>query len=240
MAHCLAAESIARAVAAGLDQVEHVNFLHPDGSRVFDQRLAEQIVAQGVIVSPTIQTTYRELEALEAKGEDLTAEERQLRDAFRYKIETKLDFVRRFHEFGAQIVAGTDAIQRFGDFALGLELLHRTGLSPMEVIGSATSLAAKAIGMEGEVGAIAPGQHADLIYIDGDPLVDIGALSRVSTVILGGDIVVDKRCPIDPLGDRSAESGIEAVASTALGLGAAATPARPSGNGGALGSRVPR
>jgi imidazolonepropionase-like amidohydrolase len=240
MAHCLAAESIARAVAAGLDQVEHVNFLHPEGSRVFDQRLAEQIVAQGVIVSPTIQTTYRELEALEAKGEDLTAEERQLRDAFRYKIETKLDFVRRFHEFGAQIVAGTDAIQRFGDFALGLELLHRAGLSPMEVIGSATSLAAKAIGMEGEVGAIAPGQHADLIYIDGDPLVDIGALSRVSTVILGGDIVVDKRCPIDPLGDRSAESGIEAVASTALGLGAAATPARPSGNGGALGSRVPR
>jgi imidazolonepropionase-like amidohydrolase len=241
MAHCLAAESIARAIEAGLDQVEHVNFLHPDGSRVFDDRLAEQIVARGIVVSPTIQTTYRELEALEAKGEHLTEEERQLRDAFRYKIETKLEFVRRFHELGAQIVAGTDAIQRFGDFALGLELLHRAGLSPMEVIGSATRLAAKAIGMEGEVGAIAPGQHADLIYIDGDPLMDIGALSRVSTVILGGDIVVDKGRSIDPLHDGSGGAAKETVASTAVGLGAAATPSRPSGNGGsARGSRVPR
>ena len=242
MAHCLAAESIARAVEAGLDQVEHVNFLHPDGSRVFDERLAERIVALGIVVSPTIQTTYREMEELAAREAALTGAERQLLDAFRYKIETKLEFVRRFHELGAQIVAGTDAIQRFGDFALGLELLHRAGLSPLEVIASATRLAAKAIGMQDEVGTITPSRHADLIYIDGDPLVDIGALARVSTVILGGEILVDKRRTEDPHGDLVAvpvDSG--AISSSVAGLGAAATPARPLGNGGnAWASRVPR
>lgn len=193
MAHCLGADSIARAVEAGLDQVEHLNFLHRDGSRVYDERLAERIVERGIIVSPTIQTTYRELEELEARGENLTPAERALRDGYRYKIETKLDFVGRFHRLGAKIVAGTDAIQRFGDFALGLELLHRAGLSPMEVIISATSLAAEAIGMEDTVGTLKPGMAADLIYLDGDPLTDPGALSRVEAVVLGGELVVDRR-----------------------------------------------
>ncbi|MGH2615071.1 MAG: amidohydrolase family protein [Thermomicrobiales bacterium] len=193
MAHCLGADSIARAVEAGIDQIEHLSFLHPDGSRVFDERLAERIVARNIVVSPTIQTSYRELEELEAKGESLTAVERQLRDAYRHKIETKLEFVRRFHELGATIVAGTDAIQRFGDFALGLQLLHRAGLSPMEIIVAATSLAAKAVGMERTVGSLHPGLAADLIYVEGDPLTDLGALSRVEAVVLGGEIVVDRR-----------------------------------------------
>jgi imidazolonepropionase-like amidohydrolase len=192
MAHCLGADSIARAVEAGLDQIEHLNFLHPDGSRVFDERLAECIVARGIVVSPTIQTSYRELERLEAKGEALSPEERELRDGYRYKIETKLDFVRRFHQLGAKIVAGTDAIQRFGDFAVGLELLHRAGLSPMGVIVAATSLAAEAVGIEQSVGTLKPGMQADLIYVDGDPLADLGALSRVETVVLGGELVVDR------------------------------------------------
>jgi imidazolonepropionase-like amidohydrolase len=193
MAHCLGADSIARAVEAGLDQIEHLNFLHPDGSRVFDEQLAERIVARDIVVSPTIQTSYRELEQLESKGDALSPGERETRDAYRFKIETKLDFVRRFHELGATIVAGTDAIQRFGDFAVGLELLHRAGLSPMEVIVAATSLAAKAIGMERTVGSLKPEMHADLIYVDGDPLADLSALSRVETVVLGGELVVDQR-----------------------------------------------
>lgn len=133
-AHCLAAESIARAVDAGIDQIEHFNFLHPDGSRVFDERVAEKILARGVFMSPTIQTTYRQLERLQEREGALTPPERALLDEYRYKIETKLDFVRRFYEMGAPIVMGTDAIQQFGDYALGLELLHRAGLSPMDVI----------------------------------------------------------------------------------------------------------
>jgi imidazolonepropionase-like amidohydrolase len=68
-------------------------------------------------------------------------------------------------------------------------LLHRAGLSPMEVIVTATSLAARAIGMEETVGTLKPGLAADLIYLHGDPLIDLGALARVDAVVLGGELV---------------------------------------------------
>ncbi|MGH2617641.1 MAG: metal-dependent hydrolase family protein, partial [Thermomicrobiales bacterium] len=192
-AHCLAAESIARAVDAGIDQIEHFNFLHPDGSRVFDERVAEKILARGVFMSPTIQTSYRQLERLQEREGALTPPERALLEEYRYKIETKLDFVRRFYEMGAPIVMGTDAIQQFGDYALGLELLHRAGLSPMDVILAATGRAARAIGSESEVGMVCPGKHADFLFIDGDPLVDVRALGRIVSVVQAGRTVVDKR-----------------------------------------------
>jgi imidazolonepropionase-like amidohydrolase len=192
-AHCLAAESVGRAVDAGLDQIEHFNFIHPDGSRVFDVRVAEQILERGIFLSPTIQTGYRQIERLQAQGDDLTPQERAQLDGNLHKLETKLDFVRRFHEMGAPIVAGTDAIQEFGDYAIGLELLHRAGLSPMDVIVAATSGAARAMGVESEVGTLRPGLLADLVYLDGDPLADNLALGRVLGVVLGGRVVVDTR-----------------------------------------------
>jgi imidazolonepropionase-like amidohydrolase len=192
-AHCLAAESISRAVDAGIDQIEHFNFLQPDGTRVFDDRTAEKILTRGVYLSPTIQTSYRQLERLQEREGSLTPPECALLDEYRYKIETKLDYVRRFYEMGAPIVMGTDAIQQFGDYALGLELLHRAGLSPMDVILAATGRAAKAIGSETNVGMVRPGMHADFISIDGDPLADIRALGRVVSVVQAGRTVVDKR-----------------------------------------------
>jgi imidazolonepropionase-like amidohydrolase len=192
-AHCLAAESISRAVDAGIDQVEHFNFLQPDGTRVFDDRIAEKILARDVFLSPTIQTGYRQMERLEAREESLTLPERALLDGYRYKIETKLDYVRRFYELGAPIVMGTDAIQQFGDYALGLELLRRAGLSAMDVILAATGRAAQAMGSESSIGMVRPGMHADFIAIDGDPLTDIRALGRVVSVVQAGGTVVDKR-----------------------------------------------
>jgi imidazolonepropionase-like amidohydrolase len=195
-AHCLAAESVGRAVDAGLDQIEHFNFMHPDGSRVFDEAVAERILERGIVLSPTIQTGYRQIERLQEKGA-LTPQERKQLDGNLHKLETKLEFIRRFHEMGAPIVAGTDAIQEFGDYAIGLELLHRAGLSPMDVVVAATSGAAQAMGVENEVGTLRPGLAADLVYLDGDPLADIRAYARVLGVVLGGRLVVDNRYVLD-------------------------------------------
>jgi imidazolonepropionase-like amidohydrolase len=194
-AHCIAAEAVRRAAEAGVDEIEHFNFMYPDGSRVWDQSAADMILEKGLFVSPTIQTGWRRIEQLQKKEETgtLTAVERRQLEAGLYKTNSKLEFIGRFHDMGVSIAAGTDSISKFGDYAIGLELLHRAGLSPMDVIMSATSVAAKSIGMENKVGMVRPGMLADLVYIDGDPLADIATLGQVAAVVLNGQLVVDKQ-----------------------------------------------
>ncbi|MGH9392069.1 MAG: amidohydrolase family protein, partial [Vicinamibacteria bacterium] len=57
---------------------------------------------------------------------------------------------------------------------------------PLEAIQSATSVAAKAIGLGEKTGALESGRWANIIAVRGNPLEDIEALSRVSFVMVGG------------------------------------------------------
>ena len=85
---------------------------------------------------------------------------------------------------------GTDAIATFGDYTVGLELLVRAGLSPIEVIQAATSVAAEAIGLGSIIGTLEPGKEADVIVVDGDPTADIRATSSVALVMRAGQVIV--------------------------------------------------
>ena len=60
------------------------------------------------------------------------------------------------------------------------------GMTPMESIRSATSVAAKYIGWDADVGAIEPGRYGDIIAVRGDPLADIRELEDVDVVVKGG------------------------------------------------------
>ena len=68
----------------------------------------------------------------------------------------------------------------------------RLGESPMAGIVAATSLNAEIMGWSDRVGAIEPGKFADLIAVSGDPLKDIGELTRVRWVMKGGEVVKDE------------------------------------------------
>jgi imidazolonepropionase-like amidohydrolase len=205
-AHCLSADGLANASDGGIDQVEHINFMRPDGSRRWMPEIAERIIERGIVVSPTIQTGYRELEALRAlERSERTPEQWKELDALERKLASKLDFVRRFDELGAPIVAGTDAIQRFGDYAIGLELLAQAGMSPVKVLASATSGAAKAIGLDEEIGSIGAGREADVVVVDGDPTVDIGVVRDVRLVVRGGRIVHRVDAAADPILDSATD-----------------------------------
>ena len=88
-----------------------------------------------------------------------------------------------------------------------LEWLVRLGLSPREAIQSATQVGAAALGLAGELGTVEIGKRADLVLVDEDPLVDVGALRGVSWVMKDGLEVPrspewDRRA-ISPLGVRS-------------------------------------
>ena len=65
-------------------------------------------------------------------------------------------------------------------------LVELAGMSPAEAIASATTGAARLLGMENEIGRIAPGYSADLIAVAGDPLADVRALERVAFAMVRG------------------------------------------------------
>ena len=62
-------------------------------------------------------------------------------------------------------------------------------MTPMQAIQSATSEAAKALRLEGQVGSLAAGAYGDLIAVKGDPLADIRTLEKVDGVIKEGKVV---------------------------------------------------
>jgi imidazolonepropionase-like amidohydrolase len=90
-----------------------------------------------------------------------------------------------------KIVFGTDALA--GSHGHNFEeLIYRVekgGQDPMAAILSATSLAAESLGLQDQIGTVAPGYEADLIAVDGDPSKDIRALQRVVWVMKGGRVV---------------------------------------------------
>src|SRR5204863_614000 len=89
---------------------------------------------------------------------------------------------------GGRVTAGTDApINPYG-LALLMELENYAsgGLTPVEVLRTATTVSAEAIGAAADLGSIEPGKLADLIVIDGNPLVNIRDLRRVKVVIRDG------------------------------------------------------
>jgi imidazolonepropionase-like amidohydrolase len=65
-------------------------------------------------------------------------------------------------------------------------LVQAAALTPVEALRAATSAAAELLGIADETGAIAPGRRADLLLVDGDPLADVTALTRVQGVWRAG------------------------------------------------------
>jgi imidazolonepropionase-like amidohydrolase len=96
-----------------------------------------------------------------------------------------LAMIKRLHDAGVPLVAGTDAIAGF-TLLRELELYGQAGIPNADVLRLATIGAAKVLGVDADMGRIAPGYRAELILIDGDPLADLAALRRV-TMTLRGD-----------------------------------------------------
>lgn len=114
-------------------------------------------------------------------------------DAQRVLAAGVIEIVRRFNALGGVIAFGTDYFAEMpgvpGEMhRREIELLHAAGLTPMEIIVSFTRNAARAVGMEGELGTLKKGMLADLIVVNGDPLSDLSALEKVAMVIQGGEI----------------------------------------------------
>lgn len=89
---------------------------------------------------------------------------------------------------GVPLVAGTDGMAGLA-LPHELELYVEAGLPAPEVLRMATQGAATAAGFGDRLGAVTPGKLADLILVDGDPTVRIGALRQLRLVIKDGAVI---------------------------------------------------
>jgi imidazolonepropionase-like amidohydrolase len=74
-----------------------------------------------------------------------------------------------------------------------MALMAQAGLTPLEVLRSATVGGARAMGMERELGTIAAGKRADLVILDADPLADVANLSRIDRVVRAGRVFAPRQ-----------------------------------------------
>ncbi|HYT04727.1 MAG TPA: amidohydrolase family protein [Gemmatimonadales bacterium] len=169
-AHAIGSDGIAAALRAGVNTIEH-------GDGMTDS-LIDVLVARGVYWVPTV--TVSHFVAGPRGGPWAPMVEHQ-----------RLAFQRALKK-GVRIVFGTDV----GGFpwtelnqAKEFEYYTQYGMTPMQAIKSATSLAAELLGQP-DLGAILPGRYADLVAVQGDPLKDITELQRVRFVMKGGVIYV--------------------------------------------------
>lgn len=191
LVHAHSAESVLAATRAGCTQVEHGVFATDAVLREMAQR--------GTIFDPQICLVFRNYLDNRPKYQGIG----NYNDEGFAWMEKAIPlataaFRRALATPNLQIVFGTDAVAG-ADGRNAEELVCRVkagGQSGADAVVSATSRAAKAIGLGDRIGTIRAGFDADLIAVDGDPTTDITALSRVVFVMRGGKIVRDDRASL--------------------------------------------
>lgn len=106
-------------------------------------------------------------------------------------VEHELDIVRKLHQAGVPFLAGTDTaagVDVLPGFSLHLELelFVAAGFTPLEALQTATINPARFLGRTNDFGTVEKGRVADLVLLDGDPLVDIRNAGRIDAVVANG------------------------------------------------------
>ncbi len=212
----VASHEIYPAVAHGQDHVEHISGTSRRGYspkvtamyRTYDD-VIQLLTASGMTITPTMAlmggwwksvgddpswTTDARFEAVfpEGMAEAMTA--RALTRGRAGGIDALLAdagrTVTRVVRGGGRVVAGTDSpIIPYGAALIAeVENYVWGGLTPVEALRTATSVAAEALAMEGEIGTLSAGALADILIVEGNPLEDIEDLRRARIVIKDGEI----------------------------------------------------
>jgi imidazolonepropionase-like amidohydrolase len=199
-AHMIQITYFPLALEAGIDVIEHMPFptgwpseeekqrylKSDDPTRpFFEDHFPEYasilggMAQQKIVMVPTVSALIKDFYL---KSERSTHEQ--------FVVLAVLDIIRRFREAGGIVAVGNDFNDRSMKERLPLiemKALLDAGMTPLEVIEAATRHAAIVSGAD-DLGILEPGKLADLIVVDGNPLEDIEALTRIKLVIIDGEV----------------------------------------------------
>jgi imidazolonepropionase-like amidohydrolase len=182
-AHCHPASAVRRCVAYGVRCIEH--------GTLIDDETARFVAERGAYIVPTMVIIFVLVELGRKLGFPPQSQQKA-----EYAFEQALVGLESMRKAGVKVGFGTDLlgethVQQCREFTIRREVF-----TPVEILRQATSVNAEILMQSGKLGCIAPGAHADLLVVDGDPLADIGLLvangRHLSLIMRGGDIVSNR------------------------------------------------
>jgi len=182
-AHCHPASAIRRCVECGVRSIEHGTLIDDDTAKLVAER--------GAYVVPTMIIIFALVEMGRQLGFPAVNQEKA---EFAYQY--ALGGLDKMRTAGVKVGFGTDLVgstyvQECREFTIRSEVF-----SPLELLRQATSVNAELMMQAGRLGCIAPGAHADLLVVDGDPLKDISVLAangrNLPMIVRAGEIVKDE------------------------------------------------
>ena len=211
--HVPAAMNAFEGVDAGMDQINHLQFvtrvMHPAGTQAIDVESPEAKKAisffkqHQTVIDPT--ASWGEM-AGHPKDMDVASFEPGVTAApytlsskflamgspaadsaqFHKRMDTNEAVIGALYRAGVPIVAGSDTGLIGYGLDRELELYVQAGMTSMQAIQTATIVSARVMKLEKDSGSIEPGKRADLVLVEGNPLQDIRNLRRVSKVVANG------------------------------------------------------
>ena len=182
-AHCHPASAIRRCVEYGVRSIEHGTLIDDDTARFVAER--------GAYIVPTMVVIFTLVEMGPQLGFPAASQEKA-----EYAYKQALSGMDKMRRAGVKVGFGTDLlgstyVQECREFTIRREVF-----SALELLRQATSINAELMMQEGKLGCIAPGAHADLLVVDGDPLKDISLLAangkNVRLIVRNGELVKDE------------------------------------------------
>ena len=169
------------AVRAGTNTVEHAIDI--------DDLTLAKMAKDGTIYVPTVEHNKYYIAHKDEYGYDSTVVA-----GLNNYVNKNFETVKRAIKANVKIAMGSDAVfTGFGENARELAWFVKAGMTTEQALKTATTTGAEMLGMEKDLGTIAPGYFADIVAVEGDPLKDINVIiNKVGWVMKGGKVVIDK------------------------------------------------